>query len=116
MRQSASSVSHSSSPVKRLSAMMCAWSVTMNTRSPATADAAVGAAAGHARRARPLEVPDLPAAAGVERVALVGRGHVHDAVDDDRRALQLAGVRESVNIHCGASRATLVLSICVSVV
>ena len=54
--------------------------------------AAVRAAAAHALRARPLVVPDPPPAAGVERVALVRRGHVHDAVDDDRRALQPAGV------------------------
>ncbi len=54
--------------------------------------AAVRAALHHALRARPLVVPDPPAAARVERVALVGRRHIHDPVDDDRRHLQVAGV------------------------
>jgi hypothetical protein len=37
-------------------------------------------------------MPDLAAAAGVERVDFVDRGDVHDAVGDDRRELQTAGV------------------------
>ena len=88
-------LSHSSSPVKRLRAITWAWSVTMKTRSPATATPRLALPDGEAGRARPLVVPDAAAAAGVERVALVRRGHVHDAVDDDRRDLQVAGVRDA---------------------
>ena len=33
-------------------------------------------------------MPDPSAAAGIERVALVRGSHIHDSVDDDRRALQ----------------------------
>ena len=52
--------------------------------------APVGVAGDGTRCARALEVPDLPSAAGVEREALVGSGHVHDAVHDQRRALEPA--------------------------
>ena len=61
-------------------------------------DAAVGAAGGVADQAlgsRPLVVPDLAAAAGVERVALVGAGDVHHALDDDRRHLQARRVGQA---------------------
>ena len=69
----------------------------MKTRSPAYGDAAIDAAggiAGEAAGARALEMPDLAARAGVERVAFVGAGDVHDAIDDDRRHLKAAGVRQ----------------------
>ena len=55
-------------------------------------DAAVRSAGRQAGRARALVAPDPAAAAGVEGVALVRRGDVHDAVDDHRRDLQVAGL------------------------
>jgi hypothetical protein len=51
-------------------------------------DAAVRVSLLGALGARALELPDPASAAGVERDALVRSGHVHDAVDDRRRALQ----------------------------
>ena len=62
--------------------------------------AAVDAARGVADeppRARPLEPPDLAAVAGVERVALVRAGDVHDAVDDDRRDFEARRTRDGVD-------------------
>ena len=62
------------------------------------ADAAVHAAGGVADQPlgpRALVVPDLAAAAGVERVAFVGARHVHHAVGDDRRHLQTRRVRQA---------------------
>ena len=62
--------------------------------------AAIDAARRHAdqaARARPAVVPDLAAAAGVERVEVVGGGDVHHAVHDHRRHLQLRGVRQAEN-------------------
>ena len=44
-----------------------------------------GGVARQAFRARPFEVPDLTAIAGIERHALVGRRDVHDAADYDGR-------------------------------
>ena len=44
----------------------------------------------HGGGLRPLVVPDLAAAPGVERVALVGIGDIHDPADDDRRDLRAA--------------------------
>ena len=61
-------------------------------------DAAVDAAgrvADQALGARTLVVPDLAAAAGIERVALVGAGDIHHAVHDHRRHLQARGVAEA---------------------
>ena len=48
--------------------------------------------AGEPFRSRTLEVPDAPARAGIERVAFVHGGDIHDAVDDDRRDLEPGGV------------------------
>ena len=53
-----------------------------------------GGVAGQALRARPLIVPDAAPGPGVQGVALVGAGHVHDAVDDDRRHLQARRARQ----------------------
>ena len=56
---------------------------------------AVDAAGRDSRQAagpRPAIVPDLASAAGIQRVDVVGRRHVHHAVDDHRRDLQLRGV------------------------
>ena len=78
--------------------MRCAWSVTMNTRSPATATPRLMPPA--ASPARPFVrgrsvVPDPAPGARVERVALVGGGHVHDAVHHDRRHFQPRGCRRA---------------------
>ena len=54
-----------------------------------------------------LIVPDLPAAAGVEREDSFGAVTYITPSDDDRRDLQPADVRESSSIHRGASRFTL---------
>ena len=59
------------------------------------ADTAIDAArrvSDQALRSRTLIAPDLAAAAGIERVALVGARHVHHAFDDDRRHLEARGV------------------------
>src|SRR5207237_4295082 len=42
-----------------------------------------------------LVVPDLAARPRIERVALVGAGHIHHAVDDDWRHLQARGVGQA---------------------
>ena len=39
-----------------------------------------------------LEMPDLAACAGIERVTFVGAGNVHDAIGNDRRHLKAASV------------------------
>ena len=41
-----------------------------------------------------LVVPDLASGAGVQRVALIGAGHVHDSVDDDGGYLQAGGAEQ----------------------
>ena len=77
-------------------------------------DAAVDAAggvAGQALRARAPVVPDPPSGAGVERIALVGGGHVHDAVHHHRRHFQPRGVGRASTSIGDASRVTLRLSI-----
>ncbi len=55
-------------------------------------NAAIRVSADDAFRPRALVVPERPAGSGVERVTLIGRAHVHDPVNDDRRDLQLTGV------------------------
>ena len=57
---------------------------------PEHRDAAVetdGGIAAKPRRARPREAPDLAARRRVNRRHLIGRGDVHDAVEDERRHL-----------------------------
>ena len=60
-------------------------------------------------------VPDLAAGAGIERVAFVGGGDVHDAADHD--GVPCSGRRwAAVNIHFGRRRDDLALVIWESVV
>ena len=48
----------------------------------------------HARRLRMLVTPDLAPGAGIERVALVERGHIHDAAHDCWGDLRAGGARD----------------------
>ncbi len=50
-----------------------------------------------AQRGLMMVLPDKPAAAAVERVDFVRLRHVHDAIDDDRHALQPAGARDVIH-------------------
>jgi len=59
-------------------------------------------------------MPDLAAVPRIERVSFVHRRHVHDAVDYDRRHLERGGAPGIANIHLGASRVTLLVSIWLS--
>src|SRR5205823_8288339 len=56
---------------------------------------AAGRVADEPLRPRPLVVPDFTAGAGIERVALVGAGDVHDAAGNDRRDLQARSARDA---------------------
>ena len=78
-------------------------------------DAAIHAAGGdtdQAPRAWTPVVPDLAAAARIERVEIIRRRDIHHAADDDRRHLQLGGVgkrkhplrREAAHIVGGDAR------------
>src|ERR1700679_1600927 len=60
--------------------------------------AAISAArgvAGQAARARTLVMPNLLAGTGVERIAFVRAGDIHDAVDHHRSHLQAPRVRKT---------------------
>ena len=115
MRQSSISVSHNSSPVKRFRAITCALSVSMKTRSPATAAP---------RLAPPPTIPlvrgrlrcqtcrPLPASS-----AKISFGAVTYISPSTTIGVPCSAPTSGIDsIHLGASRLTVVLSIWVSVV